>query len=410
MASTTRIAAIVTLAVLSSINFLDSYSRYLISVALLPYVNYASYEYSLLSGALFSVIYAAGGVAIALHRQMNEHIVVALTAATLLFSVAFFCTGFTQNFWQLALIRIVMGFGQSVFTPYSTKILGSLFGDAYRGLVFGIFNFTIYLAFACVLSVGTYMYDEYGWQAGYQLFGVLGFFLGLLVPFTVVETPALHLDWSNSRVAYSCNGSVDRDSKTLRPSFLNGYRQISASDESAFLSSIVSDSLMSAYDGGLEAETSPGPGPGPLCPRGEEPPPPAAATEPAESRHKSSAGSEVTTDSSESAAPALTSSQSLRALYVFWRANPSLTLLTLAMGVRLGGGYIWGAYTAVYFSELYIDNDDSCSLSYNASSLDIAGSCTDSAYRYCIDELCKDISQTPFHNEGKMLELCFLFL
>lgn len=94
-------AALLSLAVLCVINFLDSYSRYLIGVALLPYVNYSSFEYGILSGALFSAVYAGAGVALALHGDLNDHIISVLTAATIVFSAAFFCTGFTTSFFQV---------------------------------------------------------------------------------------------------------------------------------------------------------------------------------------------------------------------------------------------------------------------------------------------------------------------
>lgn len=87
---------------LSSINFLDSYCRYLISVSLLPYLNYASYEYGLLSGAVFGVVCAAVGVAMSLHPFVTKHAVAALSVATILFSGAFMCTALTSSFAQVS--------------------------------------------------------------------------------------------------------------------------------------------------------------------------------------------------------------------------------------------------------------------------------------------------------------------
>ena len=156
--------SVLTLIVLSSINFLDSYSRYLISVSIIPYVNYSSVEYGLLSGTLFGVFYALGGVILSVQHRLLHKLVKSLTISCFIFSVTFFFTGITNSFWQLALVRMVMGLGQSIFTPFSTRILASEFTEKHRGMVFGLFNFSIYLAFALVLSLGTFMLDRYAYH------------------------------------------------------------------------------------------------------------------------------------------------------------------------------------------------------------------------------------------------------
>ncbi len=140
---------------------MDSYDRYLMSISTIPYVSYSSYEYAVLTGTLFGVIYAIGGVVLSLQQGLVTKLVKSLTVSCSIFSAAFFCTAFTNSFWQLALIRMTMGLGQSIITPFSTRLLSATFAIHYRGVVFGLFNFSIYLAFALALSLGTYMFDEY---------------------------------------------------------------------------------------------------------------------------------------------------------------------------------------------------------------------------------------------------------
>lgn len=390
--------AILSLLVLSCINFLDAYSRYLISVSLLPYVNYSSYEYGLLSGALFSVIYAVGGVLISLQQALTQHAVAALTIATLLFSISFFFTGLTTNFLQLCIIRIIMGLGQSVFVPYSTRILGALFPSQYKGMVFGVFNFAIYLAFAVVLSLGTYMYDSYGWRAGYFLFGLMGCALGASIPFTV-SSPTLT---ETTAEAQDYRHSDRKDSK-----YIDGYRQISISDESAFLDSITTEAtLRDGLERSHDSRTfDPNTASHPLLDARPD-------------TDSSDTPSLLTKDSSPPTALA-----SLFQLLAYWRAHPSLFLLSAAMGVRLAGGFIWSAYTAVYFSELFVDEGDSCLYSYSIPSEDFTapfstlsyghtdvvstlfatGACG-ADYPYCVGGVCSDVAQTPWHNQGELRE------
>lgn len=207
---------------------------------------------------------------------------------------------------------MVMGLGQSVFMPYSARILGGLFSSQQRGMVFGVFNFSIYLAFAVVLSLGTFMMDEYGWQMGYFVFGLLGCVVGMFIPCAVTRPE------DGGRLDSLC--------------YLDGYRNISKEDEGAFLESIQSEKL--PVDGPSDDFNVDKPLLQSLARMSQE---------------------ILQSDTLEESVAA-----DLSTLFSFWRSQPSLSLLCCAMGVRLGGGYIWSAYTAVFFSELYVDEDQSC--------------------------------------------------
>ena len=172
-------SSILVLLILTFVFFLENFDRYLIGVALIPYINYTSYEYSLLSGSLFSIFYAIGGVVIALilvqqdscefgkkyDSKVNvQNTVKYLTIATCIFSITFACTAVATNFAQQAIIRMIMGLTQSVVTPLSVGIIDKLFSESdhstnvdsntIRASAFGIFNYGVYLAFSLSLSIG----------------------------------------------------------------------------------------------------------------------------------------------------------------------------------------------------------------------------------------------------------------
>jgi hypothetical protein len=119
--------------------------------------------------------------------------------------------------------------------------------------------------------------------------------------------------------------------------------------------------------------------------------------------------------------------KAIKGVLKFWRRNPAVILLCLATGVRLGGGYVWSAYTSVFFSELYVDEGTSCTYSNpsvnataslqsimpGSSSSSFGGASfggartaaagdgvCDQDYPYCIEGICKDLSDTPWHNQG----------
>lgn len=115
--------------------------------------------------------------------------------ACFIFSLATFATALSSSVWVLVLIRMVMGLGQSVITPFASGIIGAYFSYESRGIAFSIFNFGTYASFSLSLSLGTFMYDEYGWKAGYLFFGLIGMAIGLVLP--LVMSDNLHHDDSH---------------------------------------------------------------------------------------------------------------------------------------------------------------------------------------------------------------------
>eukprot|EP00602_Paraphysomonas_sp_CaronLab_P006014 CAMPEP_0185017394 /NCGR_PEP_ID=MMETSP1103-20130426/357_1 /TAXON_ID=36769 /ORGANISM="Paraphysomonas bandaiensis, Strain Caron Lab Isolate" /LENGTH=360 /DNA_ID=CAMNT_0027546793 /DNA_START=538 /DNA_END=1617 /DNA_ORIENTATION=+ len=93
----------------------------------------------------------------------------------------------------------------------------------------------------------------------------------------------------------------------------------------------------------------------------------------------------------------------LRVLHV-WRESPALYILCIGTGIRIGAGYIWSAYTAVYFSEMYVTDEEhsgKCTYSYNATYTGSGGNTCGAEYPYCFASgECKDINIFPWHNSG----------
>jgi MFS family permease len=303
--SSVSFSAILTLSILSAIYFIENYDRSLISVSPIPYIDYSSYEYSLLSGTLFALVYTLSGLFFSITNIFNQYRVYSIAFASFIFSLVIFLVPFAKTFYQQALIRIVMGLAQSVITPFSSGIISSHFHEKYRGIAFSIFNFGAYLSFALALSLGTFIYDTFGWKAGYYLFGLFGIFLSILTTFLAKENPY--------------------------------------ADEMEPLRSL---SI----------------------------PEPIANAIPSSSDRKGLSNSADSSPSSNTIGASCSSTlQEMMDLFgrvlSLWRSNPSLYLLCLATGVRIGAGYVWTAYTSVFFSELYLtnpdDDNDKCLYSYN---------------------------------------------
>ena len=105
-------------------------------------------------------------------------------------------------------------------------------------------------------------------------------------------------------------------------------------------------------------------------------------------------------------------------IFIYWKREPAVYIVALATGIRLGAGFIWSAYTILFFSPLF-ENQSSGS----SSTSDIKQSCryslysvvssdrsyvdsnsadrgiSNSRYPYCVDGSCQSLSQTPWHNQ-----------
>ena len=341
-----NVKAWTTLGVLSFIYFLENYDRNLIAVSAIPYINYDSYKYSLLSGTLFAIVYTLGGLFFSLIRNLRSSRVISIAIACVIFSLALFCTAYAKLFWQQAVIRMIMGLAQSVVTPFSSGIIGSHFDERFRGIAFSIFNIGVYISFSLILSLGTFMYDVFGWKMGYIVFGLLGIVLGLCTPFLAHETGDVLGD----------SIPMDGAGAPLLPRPENSLCSGSAEQEGEQL---------------------------------KAPPPPAGGP-----RWVSVEGS-TELDSMR---------RTLLRVLRLWREHPVLYVLGLATGLRMSAGYVWTAYTSVYFSELYVSDADEggtassssdCVLSFNKSFTSAAatgsslvggaggGTVCDASYPYC---------------------------
>lgn len=365
--------ALLTLFFLSFIYFLESFDRYLISVSPIPYIDYSSYEYSILTGPAFTVIYTFSGLTIALLYSQDSQLSFCniskfnvLAIATFIFSVSFAVTALATSFYQQVLIRVVMGVTQSIITPFSTAIISDIFPSHVKGSAFAIFNVGTYIAFSMSLSLGTYLFVSYGWRAGYLIFGLLGAACALPIPLLVRFNRSTRLEnFSDCKEDSRGEFSDGVGPALLRRSDV--YSPLTDSDITSSIEESGADQKCLTSDGGGVVPT----------PR------------------------------------VSTWYRMRRTLHevccVHWRRRPELYLVCLATGVRLGGGYIWSAYTSVFFSSLFVAEDPAhgCSFSFSAtaalSSL-AGGAVCGGDFPYCVEggDHCSALAVYPWHNQVRV--------
>jgi len=280
--------------------FSNQYDRYIYTVAQIPFVDYNSYEYGLIAGPLFTIIYTTSGVFIGFFSQTHSRVL--LVAASMVFwGITVGLVSISTSFWQVALLRAGLGLGQSGFTPLSTSVLGDYFPMEMRATSLGVFNIGIYAGYGFSLGFGTLIENALDWRWSYVIAGVMPAAIALLMVLTVKEPGKPNI--------------IDRG---LAPEEEKSTQQVS-------LSSILG----------------------------------------------------------------------------YWCSRPSLPILCLAGGIRNAGGYCWGAFTALFFSDYFQSmpaQQQTCIYSYNSDYMD-AQVCSE-AFPYCVHGKCDALSANPWHDVG----------
>eukprot|EP00600_Ochromonadales_sp_CCMP1393_P015091 CAMPEP_0174998818 /NCGR_PEP_ID=MMETSP0005-20121125/1711_1 /TAXON_ID=420556 /ORGANISM="Ochromonas sp., Strain CCMP1393" /LENGTH=750 /DNA_ID=CAMNT_0016253479 /DNA_START=331 /DNA_END=2583 /DNA_ORIENTATION=+ len=328
-----------------------------------------------------------------------------LSGTTLIFSIAFASTAVAVYFWQQVIIRIVMGMAQSIITPFSTSIISDLFPASMLGSAFGIFNSGTYFAFSLSLSLGTFIYLEYGWQAGYLLFGLVGIACALCMP--IFSCLQLH--------PHQQHQQQQKQQQQLLSSLSSSTLESERMDRSGIGSSSQQQQQQQQQpqqkQGYHKVDT---------CDMEEE-------DELGDNKDSALAASSIINDAQTTRDNTQTRGSNSRSskpvggrrvvdrlhdmiwiaydiCCVRWRAYPAIYTICLATGIRLGAGYVWSSYTSVFFSELLIAEEDSPSCEYSYSSMaavDSPSSMCGSDFPYCsTSSSCCKLSTYPWHSEG----------
>ncbi|KAK7095407.1 MFS-type efflux pump MSMEG_3705-like [Littorina saxatilis] len=147
-------------------------------------------EYQILAGPVFILVYTFAGIFISFAADMYNR--KNLLAACLIFwSVATVLTGLVKEYWQLVLLRFLLGFGEAGCTPFAVSILTDYFPSKLRGLVIGIYNLGIYSGYSMSYALGNFItlanIMGQGWRWSFYISGIPGVVLGVLILATVSE-------------------------------------------------------------------------------------------------------------------------------------------------------------------------------------------------------------------------------
>jgi MFS family permease len=96
-----------------------------------------------------------------------------LAAGVAIWSVATLLTGFAVGFWSLLVLRLVLGLGESVAFPGSSKMIAGQLDVAHTGMANGVIGFGYLVGPAVGTLLGSVLLVHYGWRSTFLLFGGL---------------------------------------------------------------------------------------------------------------------------------------------------------------------------------------------------------------------------------------------
>ncbi|GFS20961.1 Cis,cis-muconate transport protein muck [Elysia marginata] len=146
--------------------------------------------YQILAGPVFILIYTVAGIFIGLAADhWNRKLM--LSGCLVLWSVATLLHGLVNEYWQLAVVRFILGLGEAGCTPFAASLIADYFSEAQRGAALGIYNFGIYFGYSLAYAIGNFItladINGQGWRWAFILPGLPGILLGFVIALTVKE-------------------------------------------------------------------------------------------------------------------------------------------------------------------------------------------------------------------------------
>ena len=180
------IYATVLLAIANLFNTLDRAALGILIEPIKADLALSDTQLGVLTGFAFSLTYALVGIPLA--RLADTRGRVKLLAACLaVWSVATALAGFTQNFIQLALTRIVVGIGEAGGAPSSVSMLGDYYTQENRSRGMSWYQLGGAAGGTLALGLVGFIADEYGWRIAFFAMGVPGMLLAAVLVKTLRE-------------------------------------------------------------------------------------------------------------------------------------------------------------------------------------------------------------------------------
>ena len=175
------------------INFLDRQLLGFLAKPIKDSLQITDGQLGLIGGFYFACFYCFIAIPVGWFADRTNRVSV-LALACGIWSGATAACGMAQNYTQLVVARMVVGFGEAGGVPPSYAIITDTFPPGRRGFAFGIYNFGPPLGAALGIAFGGWIAIAYGWRAAFVTIGVIGVVTAILVRVILRDPPRGGLD------------------------------------------------------------------------------------------------------------------------------------------------------------------------------------------------------------------------
>lgn len=184
---------VVFLAVVYTLNFLDRQIISILGKDISAELNLTKTQFGLLGGTSFALMYTTCGIAVAyLADRVSRKWIIALACA--IWSVFTALCGTAQNFTQILLYRMGVGFGEAGGSPPSYSLISDYFPAAKRGTALAIYSLGVPIGSMLGAFLGGKLALAYGWRTAFFVIGAPGVILAVLMLLVVRELKRGGLD------------------------------------------------------------------------------------------------------------------------------------------------------------------------------------------------------------------------
>lgn len=179
------------LALLFLVSFFNYMDRYMLAV-LLPGIkadlDLSDTQIGLITGIAFTLFYATLGVPIArLADKYSRRVIISVALAA--WSVMTALCGLAQNFWQLAIARVLVGVGEAGASPPSHSLISDYYPPERRARALSVFTIGAPVGIMVGFVLGGWLAEHYSWRIALVTVAVPGVLLALVTFAKLYEPP-----------------------------------------------------------------------------------------------------------------------------------------------------------------------------------------------------------------------------
>jgi MFS family permease len=152
-------------------------------------ISFSATLEGVLKGPAFTVVYAVVGVFLAFLGDDPRRRHRTMMISTCFWSIVTGLWYFVSRFWQVVILRLLLGVGESVCSPIAFSTIAHVFPLHLRATALSIFHFGVYLGNGTGY-IAAAANARLGWRLTFVAFGSPGILLGLLYGFTTNEARA----------------------------------------------------------------------------------------------------------------------------------------------------------------------------------------------------------------------------